>query len=172
MRLTGKQTDAWEDWLVLSVDRRDSHLLSSNVATLGHGECDGAGGTCRGALAKSPIITSKLGAAGGGLSGSWEHWEPAEDKTVQIGVEKKTKKSLLWLSDFLPLTSPCPLRCTSLPLGHQPCSTFFFTSPSSPFINSSPCPISTFNTWMLGWNENTRSPFLFPPAWISPVSVA
>lgn len=147
---------------------RDSHLLSSDMATLGDGECDGAGGTCRGALAKSPIITSKLDSAGGGLSGSWEHWEPAEDETPQIGKRKK----ILQLSDFLPLTSPCPHRCTSLPLGHLPCSTFFFSSPSSPFINSSLCLIFTFNTWMPEWNESTRSPFLFPPAWLSPFSVA
>lgn len=78
------------------------------MATLGHGECDGAGGTCRGALAKSPIITSKLGAAGGGLSGSWEHWEPAEDKTVQIGVEKKQKKASSGCQIFYLSHPPAP----------------------------------------------------------------
>lgn len=43
-------------------------------------------------------------------------------------------------------------------LSHLSCSTFFL--PSSPFINSTLCLISTFNTWMPGWKESTHSPFL------------
>jgi len=71
------------------------------VAVLGDREGEGARGTCSGALAKSPIITSKLDSAGGGLcdTGALRRMKHG----TEIGVE-----SLLPLSAF-PLSSPLPL---------------------------------------------------------------
>lgn len=126
---------------------RDSNLLSSNVATLGDRERDGAGGTCRGALAKSPIITSKLD-SGGGLSGTGSLQRM---KHYRDSSKKKSSSSCQIFSLSYP---PAPLAVPHF-LSHLPCSTFFL--PSSPFINSSLCLISTFNTWM-----ERKHPFSFP----------
>lgn len=86
----------WEkkDWPHLqSLKGFSSPLIS--VAVLGDRDREGEGatGTCNGALAKSPIITSKLDSAGGGLSDTGAPWRMKH--CTEIGAE-----SLLPLSAF------------------------------------------------------------------------
>ena len=71
------------------------------VAALGDREREGARGTCSGALAKSPIITSKLDSAGGGLSGTGALWRM--NHHTEIGVKKGSS-----LCQFFPSCVPLP----------------------------------------------------------------
>lgn len=101
------------------------------MATLGDRERDGAEGTCRGALAKSPIITSKLDSAGGGLSGtgSLQRMKHRRDRS-----KKNSSGCQIFSLSYPPALFPVP-RFLSL------CTLFYFllcSLPSSPFINPPP----------------------------------
>lgn len=145
-----------KDWPHLQTLKGFSSPLIS-VAVLGDRVGEGAWGTCSEVLAKSPIITSKLDSAGGGLSdtGALRRMK----QRAEIGVE-----SLLLLSASPPVSlyhPSCPFYCTSLPFCHLPCPACLIASPSSLSMTSSLPLISTFNTWLPTMRSLSVLPF--PP---------
>lgn len=143
-------------------------LISSHlcVAVLGDRGGEGARGTCRRALAKSPIITSKLDSAGGGLSdaGALQRMK----QCTEIGAE-----GLLPLpSLYHPLLS---FYCTSLPPCQLPCPIPSLSLPIPPPLLFPPYVLSASLTpGCLDGKPYVGSLPLypFPPGWISPSSLA
>lgn len=132
------------------------------VAVVSDGEGEKARGTCSGALAKSPIITSKLDFAGGGLSDTGALWRMKH--CTEIEVESLLPLSAVPTFSLLP---PHPFYCPSLPLCHLPCPTFLISSLSShSTVLRPPCILSVSLTpgCLDGSHSmSSLSSFLFPP---------
>lgn len=124
------------------------------MATLGDRERDGAGGTCRGALAKSPIITSKLD-SGGGLSGT------GSLQRMKHYRDSSKKKNPPQAVRFSPCHIPLP---PSLYLTSSLISLVLLSSFLPPPLLTPPCVLSPPLT--PGWKESPHSPppneFLHP----------
>lgn len=138
---------------------KDSHLFLCMWLCWATEREKNARGTCSGALAKSPIITSKLDFAGGGLSDTGALWRMKH--RTEIGVE-----SLLPLSAF-PLFSLLPPLHLLLSFISSLSSTLSYLPYLFPFlplysITSSLHLIFVFNTWPAGWQSLYELSFFFP----------
>lgn len=142
------------------------------VAVLGDREEEGARGTCKEALAKSPIITSKLDSAGRGLSDTGA----LQRMKHRTGIEVE---SLLPLSAFpvFPLWSPLPpftVASHFLAVIYPVLPSLSLPFPPTLLLPSCALSVSLTPGRLDGspsMSSLTLSPFLFPSWWISPSSL-
>lgn len=127
-------------WPHLWTFERDSHCLILEGPCWETEEEEEVEGTCSGALAKSPIITSKLDWAGGSLRGT--------------GAQRKMKHRAEIRVKSPPPPQPSSLSTSSL---SSTCPDFPYRFPFLPLFIASSLPglISAFSTW-LPW---TLSPY-------------